>query len=147
MMGFSGLNTRSKKGVEMIMKTTISLYGHGNEVVSWCAFCIWSWISFLKWIVVICVVLDNACYTIYGWVGLTMTTSTKVWKPFLVIRISIIYWVCWGKRWETSFYTFATLSKIIVVIGSQIVSWVIMCSLSHKHQRKWIPKSSMVCPH
>jgi hypothetical protein len=34
MMGYSGLSTRSKKGVEMRMKTTISFYGHGDEVVS-----------------------------------------------------------------------------------------------------------------
>jgi hypothetical protein len=141
------LSTRSKKGVEMRMKTTISFYGHGDEVVSWCMFCIWSWMSFPKWIVVICVVLDNACYTIHGWVGLTMTTSAKFWKPSLMIKISIIYWVWWGKRWETSLYTCAPLSKIIIVMVSQIVSWAIMCSLSHNHQRKWIPKSSMVCPH
>jgi hypothetical protein len=35
-MNYNGLNTSSKKGVETIMKTTISLYGKGNEVVSWC---------------------------------------------------------------------------------------------------------------
>jgi hypothetical protein len=130
------LSTRSKKGVEMRMKTTISLYGHGNEVVSWCTFCIWSWMFFLKWIVITCVVLDNACYSIYGWVGLVMTTFVKVRKPSLVIRILIIYWVWWGKRWETSLYTCAPLSKIMVVMVSQRVSWAIMCSLSHKHQRK-----------
>jgi hypothetical protein len=35
-MSYSGLNTSSKKGVETIMKTTISLYGKGNEIISWC---------------------------------------------------------------------------------------------------------------
>jgi hypothetical protein len=38
MMGYSDLNTRSKKGVEMIMKTTISFYGKGIEIVFQCAF-------------------------------------------------------------------------------------------------------------
>jgi hypothetical protein len=32
-MGYNGLNISSKKGVEMRMKTTISLYGKGNEGV------------------------------------------------------------------------------------------------------------------
>jgi hypothetical protein len=146
-MGYSGLSTRSKKIVEMKMKTTISFYGHGNQVASWCRFCIWSWMSFLKWIVVICVVLDNAYYTIYGWVGLFTTTFVTIRKPSLVIRISIIYWVWWGKRWETFCYTCAPLSKITIVMVSQRVSWAIMCSLSHKHQRNWIHKSSMVWPH
>jgi hypothetical protein len=33
MIGYNGLNTSSRKGIEMRMKTTISLYGKGNEVV------------------------------------------------------------------------------------------------------------------
>jgi hypothetical protein len=38
MMGYSGFSPSSKKGVEMIMKTTISLYGKGNKVIFGCAF-------------------------------------------------------------------------------------------------------------
>jgi hypothetical protein len=37
-MGYSGLNTRNKKEIEPKMKTTICLYGKGNEIGSQCAF-------------------------------------------------------------------------------------------------------------
>jgi len=33
MTSYNGLSTSSRKGIEMRMKTTISLYGKGNEVV------------------------------------------------------------------------------------------------------------------
>jgi hypothetical protein len=33
MTSYSGMNT-SKKGIESIMKTIISLYGKGNEIIS-----------------------------------------------------------------------------------------------------------------
>jgi hypothetical protein len=38
MMSYNGLNTRNKKGVKMKMKTTISFYGKGIEIVFQCAF-------------------------------------------------------------------------------------------------------------
>jgi hypothetical protein len=34
MIGYNDLNTRSKKGVKMRMKTTLSFYDKGNEVIS-----------------------------------------------------------------------------------------------------------------
>jgi hypothetical protein len=33
-MNYNDLNTSSKKGIKMKMKTSISLYGKGNEIVS-----------------------------------------------------------------------------------------------------------------
>jgi hypothetical protein len=33
MMGYSGMSTTIKKGVEMKMKMSINLYGKGDEVV------------------------------------------------------------------------------------------------------------------
>jgi hypothetical protein len=38
MMGYIGLNIRSKKGIKMKMKTTISSYGKGIEIVFQCTF-------------------------------------------------------------------------------------------------------------
>jgi hypothetical protein len=34
MMGYSGMNTRNKKGVKTRMETTINPYAKGNEVIS-----------------------------------------------------------------------------------------------------------------
>jgi len=36
MVGDSGLSTIVQKGIKMRMKTIISLYDKGNEIVSWC---------------------------------------------------------------------------------------------------------------
>jgi hypothetical protein len=33
MIGYNGMNTSSEKGVKSRIKTTINLYGKGNEVV------------------------------------------------------------------------------------------------------------------
>jgi hypothetical protein len=37
-MSYSGFSPSNKKGVKMIMKTTINLYGKGNKVVFECVF-------------------------------------------------------------------------------------------------------------
>jgi hypothetical protein len=97
-------------------------------------------------IVIACFVMNDACCIIFGRVELAMTTSTKVQKPSLMIKKSI-HWVWRKKRWETSFYINVPLSKTIIVMVSQIVLWITMRSFLHKHQSKWIPKSSMVCSH
>jgi len=76
-----------------------------------------------------------------------MTTSIKVRKSCLVIKISIHRWVWQGKRWETSFETCAPLSKIIVAIISQNVLCIVVHSFTQGHQSKWVPRLSMVWPH
>ncbi len=53
-----------------------------------------------------------------------MMMFIKVWKPSLVIRISTCQ-VWWKKRWETSLWTCAPLSKAIVVTIS-CASWAIL---------------------
>jgi hypothetical protein len=35
-----GMYIRSKKGIKMRMETTVGLYGKGNEIISWCSFCV-----------------------------------------------------------------------------------------------------------
>jgi hypothetical protein len=73
--------------------------------------------------------------------------SIKVQKLFWVIKMSTCCQMWRGKRWETSLWTCASLSKAIVAIVSQNVSWVIVCSLPQGQQNKWVPRSSMVWPH
>jgi hypothetical protein len=95
-----------------------------------------SWIA----IIIACLFVVNASYTISMQVESTMTTSIKVWKLSLVIRISIPRWVWWSKRWETSFWTYAPPSKAITAIVSWSVSLAVVCSLLPKHQSKWVFK-------
>ncbi len=40
MASYIGMYTRSQKGIKMRMETTISLYGNGNEITSWCLLCV-----------------------------------------------------------------------------------------------------------
>jgi hypothetical protein len=65
----------------------------------------------------------------------------------LVIRIFTHCKVWWGKRWETSFWTCAPLSKTIIATISWSVLWVVVRSLLQGHQSKWLHRSSMVWPH
>jgi hypothetical protein len=51
------------------------------------------------------------------------------------------------KMWEFFFYMWIPLSIAIVITKSWIVSWVVMCSLSHEQHNKWISKSLMVWSH
>jgi hypothetical protein len=99
---------------------------------------VFSWTNIIAFIV-----MENACCPIFGQVGPIMTTSAKVPS----YRISTQHWMWWGKRWKTFFFTCVRLSKAIDATICQKVSWAIVCSLPHKHQNKWIPKSSIVCPH
>jgi hypothetical protein len=71
----------------------------------------------------------------------------KVQKLSLVMIISIHLCVWWGKRWETSFCTWALLSNAIATKIFQSISWVIVCSFSHMQHNKWIPKLLMVWSH
>jgi hypothetical protein len=68
------------------------------------------------------------------WIGSTMTMSIKVQKPFLVIMISTHHWVWRGKRWKTPLWTCVVLSKAIVTTKTRNVSWVVVHSLSQRHQ-------------
>lgn len=57
------------------MKTTIGLYGKGNEVVSLCMYdLVFSWIA----MVMACIVVDDAHCPTCERVGSTMTMSIKV---------------------------------------------------------------------
>jgi hypothetical protein len=105
--------------------------------------CVFSWVA----IIVVCIIVVNVHYTIVVWIKLTMMTSIKVYKPFLVIRIFIHCRIWKRKRWETSFWTCVPFSKTLVPTISQNVLWVILCSFLHGHWNKWVPKSSMVWPH
>jgi hypothetical protein len=89
----------------------------------------------------------SICCTITMQVGSTMTTSIKVQKPYLVIRISIHHQVWQRKRWETSLSKCVPLFKTIVVVVSWNVSWAIVRSFPQGHWSKWVPKLSMVWPH
>ncbi len=62
---------------------------------------VFSWVT----IVVACHVVVDAHYTIYVQVVLAMTTSIKVWKSFLVIKISTHHQVWQGKRWDVATLT------------------------------------------
>jgi hypothetical protein len=66
----------------------------------------------------VCVITDDAHYTIYEEVELVITTFAKVQKPYLKIRISIHYQVWQVKTWKTFLYTYLPLFKIIVAIVS-----------------------------
>jgi hypothetical protein len=88
---------------------------------------VFSWTT----IIATCVVVVNVCYTISMWIESTMTTSIKVWKSSLVIRISIRRWVWWKKRWEISLWTCAPLSKTIMKQNPKMY-----CGLSYAHSHK-----------
>jgi hypothetical protein len=60
--------------------------------------CVFPWIA----MIITCVVVVDACCTIFVQTKSTMMMSIKVWKSFLMIRISTPCQVWWGKRWETS---------------------------------------------
>jgi hypothetical protein len=51
-------------------------------------------------IIIACVIIIDVRCTIFGWVKLTMMTSNKVQKSFLVTRISIHCQMWGGKRWD-----------------------------------------------
>jgi hypothetical protein len=90
----SGLCTSGKKWIKTSMKTPIhfnnngmksslSAYSTYDRVISWAT------------IIVTCIVIINVYCTIYVQIESTMTTFIKVWKPYLIIRISIRHWVWW----------------------------------------------------
>jgi hypothetical protein len=98
-------------------------------------------------IVIACTIIVKACYTKFGHVELIMTTFIQVRKLSLMMTISIHLHVWRGKRWETSFYTWAPLFDALAAKVSWSVSWAIVRSLLHGQRSKWIPKSSMVWSH
>jgi hypothetical protein len=128
------------------METTICLYNKGNESSLDACFCVG-----------LCVLLnDNYCYmhchrqsTLYqicmSWID--NDNIHQGLKTSLVMIISIRLYVWQGKRWGTSFCTWAPLSDTTNTITSQNVSWATMHSLSHMQCNKWIPKSLMIWPH
>ncbi len=89
-------------------------------------------------VVTTCDVMDNAWCTISKWVESTMTMFVKVWKLFMMIRISTWCRMWQRERWETSLCTCVSFFKAIVAMTSQKVLWAIMCSLLHKHWSKRI---------
>ncbi len=63
------------KKVETKLKTTIGLYGKGNEIVFLCMYdIVFSWIA----TIIACIVVEDAHDTTCEQVGSTMTMSTKV---------------------------------------------------------------------
>jgi hypothetical protein len=88
---------------------------------------VFSWTT----IIATCVVVINVCCTIFVQIESTMTTSIKVRKPYLVIRISICRWVYWEKKWEISFWTCSPLSKTIVKQNPEMYH-----GLLYAHSRK-----------
>jgi hypothetical protein len=127
------------------MKTPIGLNSKGNKSsLNVCSTYdhVFSWIT----IIVTCVVIVNVCHILFVWIGST-TTSMKVWKLSLVIRVSTPHWVWRRKMRETSLWTCVSLSKIIVMIISRNASWVVICSFLQGHQSKWVPRSLMIWPH
>jgi hypothetical protein len=89
-------------------------------------------------IIITCVFVVDVRCTIYVRVWSTMTMSIKVQKPSLVIRMSTHCGMWWGEKWETSFWTCASLSKTIIAIVFQGVSWPIVFSFLQGHQIKWV---------
>jgi hypothetical protein len=146
MANYIGIYTRSQKRIKMTMETTICLYNKGNESSLDACFCVG-----------LCVLLnDNYCYmhchrqsTLYqicmSWID--NDNIHQGLKTSLVMIISIRLYVWQGKRWGTSFCTWAPLSDTTNTITSQNVSWATMHSLSHMQCNKWIPKSLMIWPH
>jgi hypothetical protein len=128
------------------MKTLIHLNSKGMESLIG-ARSTYDYIFSRTTIIIACVVIVKVCYTIFVWITSTMTTSIKVQKLILMIWIFICCRVWQGKRWETSLWTFAPLSKVIAMIISQSVSWVTIRSFLQGHQSKWVPRSSMIWPH
>jgi hypothetical protein len=66
---------------------------------------VFSWVA----IIAACVIVINVRCTISMRVGLTMMTSIKVQKTFIVIMISSWHQVWQGRRWETSFLTMCSI--------------------------------------
>jgi hypothetical protein len=67
-----------------------------------------------------------------------MIMSTKVWKSFLAMEISIHLCVWWGEKWENFLCMWTPLLDMIIAMVFQSVSWVAMCSLLHRQHSKWI---------
>ncbi len=97
-------------------------------------------------IIVAYVIVVNVHYTIFMRIKSIIMTSMKVWESFLMIRISTHHWVWQGKMWET-LWICVPFFKIIVIIVSQRVLWVVIFSFLYGHQSKWVPKLSMVWAH
>jgi hypothetical protein len=129
MMRNSGMCTSSQNWIKTKIKTPICLNSKGNEALPNVRLMydhVFSWTTIIVPNVVIIVV---HC-TISMQIRLTMMSSIKVWKSFLIIiRLSICHWVWWGKRWDTCLWTCAPLFKIIVTIVSWNVLWVVVRSL------------------
>jgi hypothetical protein len=72
-------------------------------------------------IIIACVVIVDARWTIFMWIKLAMTMSIKVRKSYVMIRISTHHWVWWRKSLVMTFVIlhlkireftcFVTLSK------------------------------------
>jgi hypothetical protein len=134
MMNYNDLNTSSKKGIKMKMKTSISLYGKGNEIVSWCTYDIWSYLllndnyHYMHW--------HGWCTLHHIWVGWinydNVYLGPKIVSSYNNINLSPNVA---KKKVGINFFWYkcSTFSKAIVVIASQRVSWVVMCLLSHGH--------------
>jgi hypothetical protein len=99
------LCTSDQKWIKMRMKTLIH-FDSKDEIITRCLFDIRS-CFFLS------VIIIDTCYIIFVRIKLTMIMFIKVWKLFLVIRISTRCQVWLGKRWETSLWTCVSLSKTI----------------------------------
>ncbi len=54
MASYIGMYTRSKKGIKMRLETMVGFYGKGNEIISYCLFCIG-----------LCLFLNDICYCMH----------------------------------------------------------------------------------
>lgn len=151
------------KGNEIVFESSIFEIFENNFIplameIKMCMIKMWTKLSFhacsmydhvFSWVAIVVAydVMDNAHYTMSEWIGLVMIMFAKVQKLSFVIKIFIWRWMWWGKRWETSLSTWVPFSKAIVTMVSQ---WI-WCDAAHsplyEHQRKWTPKSPMVCLH
>jgi len=99
------------------IKTPIHLNNKGNEVIAWCLFGVGS-----------CLFLNRNCHCmcchhqcLLHHICANQVINDNVHQstnPSLVIRISIHRQMWWGKRWDTSFWTCAPLSKAKVATVS-----------------------------
>jgi hypothetical protein len=119
------------------METIVGLYCKGNDIIFWCSLCVRLCLSWVA-TVATCVVIVETCCTKFVQVELTMIMSTKVWKSFLMMAISIHLHVWRGEKWENFLCMWISLFNMIIATVFQSVSWVAMRSLLHKQCSKWI---------
>jgi hypothetical protein len=122
------------------------LYGKGNEIISWCSFCVGSCLIFSG---------NYCCMQCCHWNTLHQICMSRINNDNVHQGLKVIFdddnvhlSSCMpGKRWETFFYMWTPFSNMIVIMISQCISWAAMHSLLHEQRNKWIPKSSMAWPH